>query len=173
MHLDHFMNWRRTLLLALALWCLGSSTICPAAGRAAPWQGRVTQVTDGDTLWVRPDGGGSPRAIRLDGIDAPERCQAYGPVARDQLARRVEGRQVQVLPRRHDDYGRLLARVEHQGQDLGRWMVRQGHAWSYRYRAQPGPYAALEAQARSQHLGLWQGRPERPRTFRQRHGSCH
>jgi micrococcal nuclease len=166
--------WRRWVAgSTVAVLCLGSSVAAQAGGRPQPWQGRVAQVTDGDTVRVQPARGGPARTIRLDGIDAPEICQAHGPMARDRLAERVEGQQVRVLPRRVDDYGRLLARVEVQDQDVGRWMVRQGYAWSYRYRSQAGPYAAVESQARAQRLGLWQGRPERPRAFRQRHGPCH
>lgn len=167
------MAWRSMAGLALALLSLGGGVTCRAAGLPPPWQGRVTQVVDGDTLWVQPERGGPARKVRLDGIDAPEICQHHGLLAREQLAAQVEGHEVRVLPRRHDDYGRLLARVEWRGQDVGRWMVRQGHAWSYRYRTQPGPYARQEGQARASRLGLWQGRPERPRTFRQRHGTCH
>lgn len=167
------MNWWKTRLLWLALVCWGACGAALAAAQPQPWSGRVTYVSDGDTLWVQPPRGSKPRKIRLDGVDAPEICQAYGVVARDRLALQVAGRWVQVTPRRHDDYGRLLARVSLQGQDVGRWMVRHGHAWSHRYRRLAGPYAALEAQARAQGLGLWQLSAEMPRRFRQRHGRCH
>lgn len=165
-------GWKTWLVwMALACCCMGGPG--QAAERPQPWAARVTHVSDGDTLWVQPMRGGRPRKIRLDGVDAPEICQPYGVMARDRLAQQVAGRMVQVLPRRHDDYGRLLARVSVQGQDMGRWMVRHGHAWSHRYRGQPGPYASLEARARAQHLGLWQSAAEMPRQFRQRHGRCH
>lgn len=174
MQVNRYRWYRWMEMGVLALACLGSSAATgQTAGRAQPWQGRVTHVTDGDTLRVQPERGGPARTIRLDGIDAPEICQSHGQMARDRLAERVEGRQVRVLPRRTDDYGRLLARVEVHGQDVGRQMVREGHAWSYRYRTQAGPYAAVEARARAQRLGLWQGHAERPRAFRQRHGPCH
>jgi endonuclease YncB( thermonuclease family) len=80
---------------------------------------------------------------------------------------------VKVESRMRDDYQRSLGNVSHGGQDLGRWMVSRGHAWSYRFRRDPGPYAREEAQARKARLGLWSGEaPVRPRDFRQRHGSC-
>jgi len=167
------MNWRKTMRVLMAVAGLGWVGTGLAAGLPQAWAGRVTHVTDGDTLWVQPVHGGLPRKIRLDGVDAPEICQTYGAAARDRLAQQVTGRSVRVMPRRHDDYGRLLARVSLQGRDVGRWMVRHGHAWSYHYRRQSGPYAALEARARVQQLGLWQLRAEMPRQFRQRHGSCH
>lgn len=158
--------------LLLAWWAVVGPV---AAGpQQAPWTGTVTHVSDGDTLWVRPQRGGAPRAVRLDGIDAPEACQAYGEAARAALVGRVLGQTVQVRVRRHDDYGRALARVSLNREDIGGWLVSQGHAWSYRYRGQAGPYARQESQARAHRLGLFrQAQAERPRDFRRRHGPCH
>lgn len=140
----------------------------------AAWRGTVTHVTDGDTVWVRPLQGGSPRVLRIDGVDAPELCQPYGDTARAALVAQLLGQTVQVRVRRHDDYGRALARVSLRGQDVGGWLVSQGHAWSYRYRRQEGPYARQEAQARANRLGLFRlAQAEQPREFRRRHGPCH
>ena len=147
-----------------------------AAGQPEPavWRGTVIYITDGDTLWIRPLHGGRARKIRLDGIDAPEICQAYGVRARERLAAFVRGRQVRVMTRGRDDYRREMARVELQGQDIGAWMVVRGLAWSYRFRRDPGPYVGLEALARKQRRGLFaQDKPLQPRDFRRRHGSCH
>ena len=89
------------------------------------------------------------------------------------LARLALNRRVEVRVRRQDDYGRELARVQLERQDLGALMVREGQAWSYRWRNHTGPYAAEEAAARQAHRGLFAaGRPELPRDFRQRHGPC-
>jgi endonuclease YncB( thermonuclease family) len=169
--LQQYARWAVTVLLALFAVFLGVAAAHAQTGKT--WQGTVTHVTDGDTLWVRPQRNGEPRQIRLDGIDAPEICQLHGETARSVLTARVLGQQVQVRVRRTDEYGRLLARISLQGQDVGGWMVSQGQAWSYRYRRSMGPYAAQEAQARAQGRGLFAGgRPELPRDFRKRHGSC-
>ena len=135
---------------------------------------KVTHVTDGDTLWVRPAGGGKPVKLRMAGIDAPEICQAGGRAARVALASRVARRTVVVTTHRFDDYGRAVATVHLDGEDLAGWMVAQGHAWSYRYGREDGPYLKLQAQARSAQRGLFadpQALP--PRLFRKRHGACH
>lgn len=133
--------------------------------------GLVTRVVDGDTVWV--NSGGELLKVRITGIDAPEICQDGGPQAREQLRNRSLGKMVTLISRRHDDYGRLLARVELNGDDLGRWMVSQGHAWSYGYRNYPGPYAQEHAHARASRLGLFGlNGPENPGSFRKRHGSC-
>jgi micrococcal nuclease len=157
-------------------WRLAAALLLLAAGgcaRAGNFAGIVTHVTDGDSLWVRPVAGGPPRQVRLLGIDAPEICQRYGPQARDALAAQVLHRQVRVKSRKRDTYQRTLGQVSVDGRDLGQWMVSRGHAWSYRFHRDQGPYAPQEAQARTARLGLWGGpAPLPPRDFRQRHGSC-
>lgn len=137
------------------------------------YEAQVTRVFDGDTLWVKPLTGGRYRKLRLDGLDAPEICQSGGIESRDALARRLLRQRVTVTERRRDDYGRGLARLQHEGDDVGGWMVAHGHAWSYRWRQSPGPYQAQEASARAQRRGLFaQGDAELPRSFRRRHGPC-
>lgn len=164
-------GWHARLRLGLLMLLLGGA---PLVWADTTWVGKVSHVSDGDTLWVRPQRSGAPRAVRLNGIDAPELCQAHGERARAALVARVLGQQVQVRVRSKDDYGRALARVSLQGQDIGGWLVTQGHAWSYRHRGRPGPYATEEKQARGRRLGLFgASRPENPRDFRKRHGPCH
>lgn len=149
---------------------LAASSLCVHAGN---FTGTVTHVTDGDSLWVRPAAGGPAREVRVQGIDAPEICQAWGHQSRDALAAQVLHRQVRVAGRGRDTYRRTLAQVSFGGQDVGAWMVSRGHAWSYRFHRDTGPYSQQELQARSARLGLWSGNaPMAPRDFRKRHGSC-
>ncbi|TWO68292.1 thermonuclease family protein [Caenimonas sedimenti] len=156
--------WR--LVLAAAL--LGG-----AGAHAGQFQGVVSHVTDGDSLWVRPADGAEPVEIRLLHLDAPEGCQAFGAQARAALARRVLHQKAIVRTRGQDDYGRTLARIQFQGEDLGAWLVRGGYAWSTGNRKSPGPYAAFEAQARDARQGLWaEPGAQRPRDFRRTHGRC-
>lgn len=156
----------RLILLLILLW--GSAV------QARSFQGVVTHVSDGDTLWVRPASGGEPRKLRLQGIDAPEICQAFGPQSRDALASRLLHQPVVVSTRARDTYGRLLGRISRDGEDMGAWMVSRGYAWSYHYRRNPGPYAAQQWQAQMQRRGLWAGGGAmEPREFRKRHGACH
>ena len=141
-------------------------------------EGVVTRVTDGDTLWVRPravdrQSARRPVKVRLVGLDAPERCQAHGREAGAALAARVLDRHVVVRRRAVDDYGRALGTLWLAGDDVGAWLVEGGHAWSARYRGDPGPYAAEEQRARTAHRGLFaDADPELPRDFRRRHGPC-
>ncbi|WP_297752992.1 thermonuclease family protein [Hydrogenophaga sp.] len=148
----------------------------PAVAQApdeAVYAARVSRVFDGDTLWVQPLEGGRYRKLRIDGIDAPEICQEGGLAARDVLAARVLHQVVEVRVRRHDDYGRGLARLRHQGDDIGGWLVSQGVAWSYRWGRSPGPYGREEEAARRARLGVVADTSaEQPRDFRRRHGPC-
>lgn len=166
----------RTIRAGAAAAGAALAALALSAGAAAEtFTGTVTWVSDGDTLWVQPDeAGAAARKLRIDGIDAPEICQAGGEASRAALAVRALRRPVQVEVRRQDDYGRGLARVRLGGADLGAEMVLTGQAWSYRWRHNPGPYAQEEAAARRQRRGLFAAeRPEPPRAFRKRHGSCH
>ncbi len=137
------------------------------------WSGVVTRVSDGDTLWIAPTGGGAPRKVRITGIDAPESCQRGGAAAGAALRAKVLRRPVQVATRALDEYRRELATVQLDGQDLGAWLVMQGHAWSYRWRRDPGPYQREEQQARRAARGLFADpQPVNPREFRRTHGPC-
>jgi len=148
--------------------------IATSAYAAGAWTGLVEYVVDGDTLHVRPIGGGPLRRVRLEGLDAPEICQPWGPQARQALAQHVLHHRVQVQSRAQDDYGRLVARVRVEGVDIGAWMVTQGNAWSYRWQARKGRYDRQEGAARVQARGLFaSGNAERPGDFRRRHGSCY
>jgi endonuclease YncB( thermonuclease family) len=140
---------------------------------ASQWVGWVTKVVDGDTLHVQPAQGGVTHKLRIKGIDAPEVCQAWGMQSREALARLVWGQRVTVQLNDVDDHGRWLAQVFVNGEDVGARLVAQGHAWSYQFRRDPGPYAFQQQQAAINRLGLF-GQPQamRPREFRQRHGPC-
>lgn len=166
-----------------ALWRLaGSALLLAAAGSAAASEQRidgvVTRVSDGDTLWLRPDPQPQrprprPLKLRLVGLDAPERCQAHGPQAGAALSAQVLGRRVTVLRRATDQHGRGLVTLWQGGEDVGARLVREGHAWSARYRGDPGPYAAEEQAARAAGRGLFADpAAEPPRDFRRRHGPC-
>lgn len=140
---------------------------------AAMYRGVVTHVTDGDSIWVRPASGGEPVEIRLLHLDAPEGCQSFGAESKRALRERLLHQPVRVRTGGIDDYQRQLARIEHRGEDVGRWLVREGYAWSGSFHGKPGPYARQEAQARAARRGLWDlpGALE-PRSFRKRFGRC-
>ena len=158
---------------AAAFACLLPMLVASPLSAAEPQVqvGTVSRVVDGDTVWI--NNGSTLLKVRISGIDAPEICQPHGTQARDALRRKVLGQMVTINYQRVDDYGRLLARVDMEGEDIGRWMVIQGHAWSYGYRNYPGPYAREQQASSNARLGIFAlDAPETPRNFRKRQGSC-
>ena len=160
------MRW---LLLVAAAFVLG-------ANAAQAFTGVVTRVTDGDTLWVLPEGMAQrkPVKVRLQGIDAPERCQAGGLQATAALKSRLLHQRVEVATVAKDDYRRTVAHVHVNGEDIAAWMVRQGHAWSAHGRVgNLGPYGAQEREARAARRGIFASpQAVEPRVFRKMHGQC-
>jgi len=122
--------------------------------------GRVVHVADGDTITVL-DAGNKQHKIRLSGIDAPERKQAYGNVSKKHLADLVAGKPVTVEWSKHDKYLRIVGKVLQNGQDVCLEQIKAGMAWHYKYYVKDQPpedrvsYAAAEDEARAAHRGLW------------------
>lgn len=167
---------RRGFLIAmLGLWA-GSGASQAAAETPArqvwSFEATVIRVSDGDTVWVRPDAG-APVKLRLVGIDAPERCQAHGEAAMRALSRRVLERRVRVEARARDDYGRWLARLLLDGEDVNGWLVTTGHAWGLRPGRRRGVYASQHRRAQAARQGLFADpSPVSPWEFRRDHGPC-
>ncbi len=122
--------------------------------------GHVVKVTDGDTITVL-DASKTQHTIRLAGIDAPERKQAFGHASRQHLASLVAGQQVHINWTKRDKYRRLIGVVIFNGKDVNLEQVRQGLAWHYkRFEREQSPadrklYADAEVEARAKRLGLW------------------
>lgn len=114
----------------------------------------VVGISDGDTLKVRC-GSADVEKVRLLQIDAPEKRQPFGSKAKEALSDLVHGRQVGLERGGRDRYGRTLGRVTVHSMDVNLEMVRRGYAWCYRRYLTDPRCLALEAAARTRHLGLW------------------
>ncbi len=146
----------------------------PLALQAEVFSAEATHVVDGDTLWVVPVGQHTSRKLRLLGLDAPEICQNGGAASRLALEQLINHKRLHIKVDFQDSYGRGLARIRVQEQDLGAVMVQSGQAWSSRWHRSLGPYAKEEAQARRARLGLFADpAAEWPGDFRKRFGSCY
>jgi len=148
---------------------------------AAELFGTVVAVADGDTVTLL-DASNLQHKVRLSGIDAPERRQAYGEKARQNLAANVHHKAVLVVWKKEDRYGRIVGRVllascAHSGCgytiDAGLEQIRAGLAWHYKQYAHEQPiaerlrYAEAERQARVNRAGLWhEESPVPPWAFR-------
>jgi endonuclease YncB( thermonuclease family) len=135
-------------------------------------RGRVVAITDGDTLTVL-DANKKQHKIRLQGIDAPERAQAYGTRARQELSDLAFEKDVEVRVDKRDRYGRSVSTVMVGGRDINLEMVRAGLAWHYKLYANEQSaadrslYAKAEEEARAAKRGLWvDANPTPPWEFR-------
>ena len=105
--------------------------LCFSPAQAETLSGQVVKIADGDTLTVL-DASKQQHRIRLTGIDAPERKQAFGTVSRQHLANLVFGRAVMVEWYKRDRYQRILGKVLVDGQDANLEQIRAGLAWHYK-----------------------------------------
>lgn len=127
--------------------------------------GKVVKVVDGDTLHVYNKKG--TYKIRLSGIDAPERGQAYGKRAREHLQELVAGKQVIAIVESKDRYGRYVANVKCQSRDVCAEMLQAGYAWHYTQYSSNKYYAELQREAKRARRGLWMDKkPQAPWDYR-------
>jgi len=140
---------RRTAAVAVLAACLTA-----AAAEQLPEVWRVVSVHDGDTITCI-DAGNTQRKVRLHGIDAPELGQPYSRASRDRLAALARGKAATVHRHGRDRYGREIASVEVEGDDLAHRLVIEGLAWHYRRYSRDAGLAAAEAEARAARRGLW------------------
>ena len=146
--------------------------------------GRVVKVSDGDTITILETPGGTrsvasaapggtrsvaseTHKIRLHGIDAPEKKQAFGNASRKFLAGLVANREVRVAWSKRDRYQRILGTVFVDGKDANLEMLKAGMAWHYKKYDSTPAYAQAESEARAARRGLWQDKnPIEPEAFR-------
>lgn len=96
----------------------------------------VTRVVDGDTIDVTLDLGCCvyvKERLRLANIDAPEMRgteKLFGRQSKVVLAERVEGQHVivQTEKDKRGKYGRYIATVWHEGTNINKWLIDNGHA---------------------------------------------
>lgn len=130
----------------------------------------IAHVVDGDTIGI-----GSIK-IRLEGIDAPETDQlclgenaertTCGIEARNQLAARIEGKEILCTLTGTDRYGRSLGVCRLSNEDINRWMVRSG--WALAFTRYSTIYSTVEQEARAGKRGLWKGAFIAPWNWRHR-----
>lgn len=128
---------------------------------AAEIIGQVIKVTDGDTITVL-DANKDQFKVRLSGIDAPEKKQAFGNASKQSLANMVAGQMVTVGYNKRDRYGRIIGKVMFKGADVNLEQVKRGLAWHYKkYEREQDVedrsiYAQEEYLAQRDRVGLWE-----------------
>lgn len=141
-----------------------------AAPLAASEISGTVQVVDADTVHA------TDVKIRLSGVDAPETDQICldragrpwncGVEARRRLEAFSDTRTWTCRLRDVDAYGRHIGVCIIGGEDVSRWLVRNG--WALAFRRYSTTYIADEDFARSQGNGLWSGAFIAPWDWRRR-----
>lgn len=172
--------------LCFVLVCLLSVNSVSARDIIRVVEGKVTKVSDGDTVQVITSDG-TKLKVRLAGVDCPEtqkinkktgkinkQGQPYGDEAQKFTESLVNGEEVQVDIYGIDQYQRVLAYVfTPDGRNLNLELVAAGLAEVY-VGGEYGPYKreleALEKDARKTKTGMWNldKRYESPKEFRKR-----
>ncbi|MDP4622479.1 MAG: thermonuclease family protein, partial [Hydrogenophaga sp.] len=93
------MNWFKRLV-----WGVWVVWVC--AGASMAWSqtfaARVVTVSDGDTVWVTPVQSQRRQKLRMQGIDAPERCQPGGEASTRALRELLLNQTVEIEVRGQD-----------------------------------------------------------------------
>lgn len=128
------------------------------------------RVVDGDTIHI------GKTKIRLHGIDAPEmkqtcktakgKEQLCGVLAKQNLERLVNGRDVTCKGDKRDRYKRLIAVCYVGSLNINEQMVVDG--WALAYRKYSTDYVRAETFAKSRREGMWQGEFMKPWEWRKR-----
>lgn len=100
------------------------------------YQAKVLRVIDGDTVDVLVELGFHvtlSMKIRLYGINAPELKEETGKTARDYLFSRVYGKTITIrtFKDRTEKYGRFLATILLDGENINEDLVTKGYAKPY------------------------------------------
>ena len=163
--------------------------VLAAPAQATPresFEARVIGVADGDTITVQVSKT-PPYRIRLAGIDAPEKGQAFSDRSKQNLSRLVYDQTVRIEWSKSDKYGRIVGKVFvipmgpcaappcPATVDVNLAQIAAGFAWRYtQYEKEQSKqdrrtYGAAEQLAREQRLGLWKDpRPVAPWNWRHR-----
>ena len=123
-------------------------------------EGLVVGVADGDTITVL-DQQKNTYKIRLQGIDAPEKKQAFGEKSKQSLHDLVHSKQVRIEYDKEDKYGRIVGKVIVDDVDVCLQQLVLGMAWHYKkYQNEQSVsdralYSETELKSQSLKLGLW------------------
>ncbi|WP_300461244.1 thermonuclease family protein [Desulfobacula sp.] len=122
----------------------------------APIKGKVVGIADGDTITVLQNN--KQYIIRLYGIDTPEKGQDFGTKAKNFTSNLVFKREVKVIQKDVDRYGRIVGIVYVGEICINQEIIKAGLAWVYRQYCKDGfcrDWINLETHARKNQIGLW------------------
>lgn len=135
----------------------------------------VVGISDGDSMVVL-ENGKTRKRVRLATIDAPENGQDFGAAAKKNLSDLIYKKEVRIVPKTTDQYGRTIAEVFVGETNVNVEQLRKGFAWYYRAhkdqqsRSEREAYETAESLAKKERAGLWQDpNPTPPWNYRKSH----
>ncbi len=131
-----------------------STVLLVTSAFAADFSGPVIGVLDGDTIEVLHNN--HAERIHHNGIDCPEKGQAFGRRAKQATSELVFGKEIALQTHDLDKYGRTIADVMlPDGINVNRTLVKEGWCWWYRkYTPLDTDLEQLEKSARDAQKGL-------------------
>lgn len=128
---------------------------------------KVVSISDGDTFTCINDDNLQLK-IRINGIDAPEKSQAFGTKSKEYLSSLIFGKRINIDVHSKDGYGRYIASVySPEGKDVALLMLHEGMAWHFTKYNDNKVYSDAENVARKAKRGLWsESLPIAPWDFR-------
>ena len=108
----------------------------------------------------------------MNGIDAPEKGQAYGQKAKDYLGKLCMQQTIRIQWYNKDRNGRYIADgYLKDGHSLSLEMIKAGYAWHFKKYSKDSVLDKAEIKAREEKLGLWMdNNPEAPWDRRKKRG---
>ena len=96
------------------------------------FDGYVTKIIDGDTVYFQARNYNDYKKLRLVGIDAPEINQPFGLKSKQCLGNLINNKPVKIMLFGTDRYKRTLAKILIEKIDINLAMIKNGCAWFYR-----------------------------------------
>jgi endonuclease YncB( thermonuclease family) len=124
-------------------------------------QGQITRVIDGDTFVFNYH-----TKIRMLNIDAPELSQPFGQESKEFL-KQYEGKRCTIKTQGKDKYGRTLAVLYVDNQNINLLSVNRGLAW--KFMSHDENYQQAQTYAQDHKLGLWANDVIEPYQWRKQH----
>lgn len=134
----------------------------------------VSRVYDGDTVELKNANG--KLKLRLTDIDAPERNQAYGQIARRALIKLCQGSDISIHLQLagKDKYNRHLGNLQCNHTDVSLYMAEQGYAWHNEKFSNNLAVKNAADSARRDRIGLWStDKPLPPWVWRRLYGNTY
>ena len=141
--------------------------IIPVLCSAQRFSVKVVGISDGDTF-TAINSDNLQLKIRIYGIDAPEKKQAYGNKSKEYLSSLIFGKNITIDVQSQDGWGRYIAYVyTPEGKDVSLLMLQAGMAWHFVKYDNTSSYELAENIARGSQRGLWSDKnPTAPWDFR-------